>query len=122
MIIGRLEAPFQETIAMAATASSEICGFLQGPPMSVADIYANARALSGYLREKAAEIEEARHLPADVVARVRAAGLFRLTMPKIWVGTVSRVLELQKFCTPQWESLRRKLSHRLSREPESLPF
>lgn len=35
-----------------------------GEPMSPADIYANARALSGYLREKSAEIDEARRLPA----------------------------------------------------------
>jgi indole-3-acetate monooxygenase len=73
-------------IPMAATASSTTPGFLEGPSMSVSDIYANARALSGYLKEKAAEIDEARRLPADVVARVREAGLFRLTMPRIWGG------------------------------------
>jgi alkylation response protein AidB-like acyl-CoA dehydrogenase len=61
--------------------------------MSVSDIYANARALSGYLREKAAEIDEARRLPAEVVARVREAGLFRLTMPKIWGGPEFSTIE-----------------------------
>jgi alkylation response protein AidB-like acyl-CoA dehydrogenase len=71
---------------MAATASSTTSGFLPGPSMSMEDIYANARSLSPYLRDKAAEIEEARRLPPDVVARVRAAGLFRLTMPKTWGG------------------------------------
>jgi alkylation response protein AidB-like acyl-CoA dehydrogenase len=78
---------------MAATASSTTRGFLQGPSMSVSDIYANARALRGYLREKAAEIDEARRLPADVVARVREAGLFRLTMPKIWGGPEFTTIE-----------------------------
>jgi len=78
---------------MAATASSTMPGFLQGPSMSVADIYANARALSGFLRDKAAEIDEARRLPPDVAARVRDAGLFRLTMPKIWGGPELSTIE-----------------------------
>jgi alkylation response protein AidB-like acyl-CoA dehydrogenase len=54
--------------------------------MNFADIYANARALSGYLREKSAEIDEARKLPGDVVERLREAGMFRLMMPKEWGG------------------------------------
>jgi indole-3-acetate monooxygenase len=61
--------------------------------MSVSDIYANARALSGYLREKAAEIEEARRLPPEVAARLRDAGMFRLAMPKIWGGPELSTLE-----------------------------
>ncbi len=64
-----------------------------GPLMSVADIYANARALSGYLREKSTAIDEARRLPADVVTRVREAGLFRLTMPKTWGGPELSTME-----------------------------
>ena len=59
---------------------------LVSPPMSAADIHANARALSGYLREKSDEIEEARRLPSEVVARLREAGMFRLMMPKEWGG------------------------------------
>jgi indole-3-acetate monooxygenase len=78
---------------MAATASSTTRNFLQGPPMSASDIYANARALSGYFKEKATEIDEARRLPADVVARVREAGLFRLAMPKIWGGPEFSTIE-----------------------------
>ena len=54
--------------------------------MSAADIYANAKALSVYLRDKAAEIDEARRLPKDVAARLRDAGMFRLMMPKEWGG------------------------------------
>jgi len=38
--------------------------------------------LSGYLREKSAEIEEARRLPGEVVTRLRDAGMFRLMMRK----------------------------------------
>lgn len=54
--------------------------------MSSADIYANARAMSGFLREKSVEIDEARRLPSNVVARLREAGMFRLMMPKEWGG------------------------------------
>ena len=57
-----------------------------GPPMSVSDIYANARALAGYLREKSAEIDAARRLPPEVAARLRDAGMFRLMMPMEWGG------------------------------------
>jgi indole-3-acetate monooxygenase len=55
-------------------------------PMSAADIHANARGLSGYLREKSDEIENARRLPAEVAERLRDAGMFRLMMPKEWGG------------------------------------
>lgn len=71
---------------MVASASSPRRDFLEGPAMSIADIFANARALSGYFKEKAAEVDEARRLPAEVAGRVRDAGLFRLTMPKSWGG------------------------------------
>jgi len=54
--------------------------------LSVADIYANARAMADFLREKSSEIEQSRRLPPEVVARVRDAGMFRITMPKSWGG------------------------------------
>ncbi len=66
---------------------------LAGAPMSVSDIYANARALSGYLREKSAEIDEARRLPPEVAARLRDAGMFRIAMPKIWGGPELSTIE-----------------------------
>ena len=53
-----------------------------GDPMSTADIYTNARALGDFLREQSDAIEEARTLPAEVVKRMREAGLFRIAMPK----------------------------------------
>jgi len=59
----------------------------------VSDIYANARALSGYLKEQSYACDEARRLPSDVVARVREAGLFRLTMPRIWGGPELSTIE-----------------------------
>jgi alkylation response protein AidB-like acyl-CoA dehydrogenase len=57
-----------------------------GPAMSTAEIYANARALAGYLREKSPDIDLARRLPTEVAARLREAGMFRLMMPKEWGG------------------------------------
>jgi alkylation response protein AidB-like acyl-CoA dehydrogenase len=64
-----------------------------GPPMSVSDIYANARGLSAYLKEQSAAIDEARRLPPEVVARVREAGMFRLAMPKDWSGPELSTIE-----------------------------
>jgi indole-3-acetate monooxygenase len=77
---------------MTATAVNR-SGVLPGPPLSVSDIYANARALSGYLKEQSNACDEARRLPPDVVARVRDAGLFRLTMPRIWGGPELSTIE-----------------------------
>ncbi len=68
-------------------------GPLPGRQLSASDIYANARALSAYFREQSAVIDDARRLPAEVVARVREAGLFRLTMPKIWGGPELSTIE-----------------------------
>jgi alkylation response protein AidB-like acyl-CoA dehydrogenase len=64
-----------------------------GLPMSVADIYANARSLGAYLKDKSAEIDEARRLPAEVAARVREARMFRLAMPKDWGGPELSIME-----------------------------
>lgn len=74
-------------------AASPVSGPQVGTSMSVADIYANARGLSGYLKEKSEEIDEARRLPPDVVARVREAGMFRLAMPKDWGGPELSTIE-----------------------------
>jgi indole-3-acetate monooxygenase len=71
---------------MAASASSRVAEYQAGLPMTASEIFANARALSGYFREKSQEIDETRRLPAEVVERARAAGLFRIAMPKIWGG------------------------------------
>jgi alkylation response protein AidB-like acyl-CoA dehydrogenase len=77
----------------AASASPNASGYQAGPPLSAAEIVANARALSGYFKEQSQAIDDARRLPAEVVARARAAGLFRIAMPKIWGGPEFSTLE-----------------------------
>lgn len=89
---GGSEAESQGRITVTATASA-VSRAQAGRSMSVSDIYANARGLSGYLKEKSAEIEEARRLPKEVVARIREAGMFRLMMPKSWGGPELSLIE-----------------------------
>lgn len=57
-------------------------------PLSGSDILANARALADSIRTKdlAAEYDRIRRLPADIVEEIRAAGIMRMNMPKIWGG------------------------------------
>lgn len=56
--------------------------------LSAADIRARVAALAGEIRERnlAAEFDELRMLPVDVVDRLRAAGVFRMNMPRSWGG------------------------------------
>lgn len=56
--------------------------------LSGSDILANARALAGAIRSKdlAAEYDRIRMLPADIVEQIRAAGIMRMNMPRIWGG------------------------------------
>lgn len=49
-------------------------------------ILANARALEPLLREEAGEAERARRLTPRAVEALRAAGVFRMTMPGSWGG------------------------------------
>lgn len=67
----------------------------QGPPLSGSDILRNARALAEDVRSKdlAAEYDRLRQLPADIVEQVRAAGIMRMNMPKIWGGPEMTSLE-----------------------------
>jgi alkylation response protein AidB-like acyl-CoA dehydrogenase len=67
-----------------------------GIPMSVADIYANARAIAPFLREQSDAIEEARTLPREVVTRMKDAGLFRISMPKSWGGPQFSTIEINE--------------------------
>ncbi len=78
---------------MGSESTAPKCASAHDTPMSAADIYANARALSGYLREQSAAIDEARKLPAEVVTRLREGGMFRLMMPKEWGGPELRPSE-----------------------------
>lgn len=51
------------------------------PPTTAAEIKARAAALVPELRERSAEIEQARSLPPDIVARLKATGVFRMGVP-----------------------------------------
>lgn len=52
------------------------------------DILANARALADSIRDEnlAAEYDRIRRLPAEVVERIREAGIMRMNMPRSWGG------------------------------------
>ena len=67
-----------------------------GAPMSIADIYKNARALGPFLRERSDAIEEARTLTPEVAQRMRDAGLFRIAMPKAWGGPELSTIEINE--------------------------
>jgi len=56
--------------------------------LSASDILANARALAESIRSRdlALEYDRLRRLPADIVAEIRAAGIMRMNMPRIWGG------------------------------------
>ncbi|GAA2556662.1 MULTISPECIES: acyl-CoA dehydrogenase family protein [Streptomyces] len=55
-------------------------------PNTAAEILAAAKALAPQLRERAAEIEQNRRLPADVVELIRSTGAFRMGFSKAWGG------------------------------------
>ena len=52
------------------------------PPVTAGEVLARAKALVPELRARADEIERARRLPEDVVEKVRAAGVFRMGVPR----------------------------------------
>ncbi|MFD0201499.1 MULTISPECIES: acyl-CoA dehydrogenase family protein [Saccharothrix] len=54
--------------------------------LTASDILARAKDLVPVLRERAADIEAARRLPADVVELLREAGVFRMAVPVSWGG------------------------------------
>lgn len=60
----------------------------EGTPLSAAEILHNARELAARVRDKdlAAEYDRLRCLPEDIVAEIRAAGIMRMNMPRIWGG------------------------------------
>jgi len=67
-----------------------------GAPMSVADIYKNARELGPFLRQQSDAIEAARTLPPEVAQRMRDAGMFRIAMPKSWGGPELSTIEINE--------------------------
>jgi indole-3-acetate monooxygenase len=54
--------------------------------LSSAEILANVRALAPEIQSRGDEIAALRRLPADLVVKLRAAGVFRMAMPKAWGG------------------------------------
>lgn len=70
-----------------------------GPATTSEELVARARALAPSLREAAEEIDAARQLPPRIVALLREAGCFRMSMPAAWGGcetdplTQNRVVE-----------------------------
>ncbi|NJP42665.1 acyl-CoA dehydrogenase family protein [Actinacidiphila epipremni] len=55
-------------------------------PVTAADLLARARELAPTLRERAADIEQHRKLPADVVELLRGTGVFRMCWGREWGG------------------------------------
>lgn len=55
-------------------------------PTTAAEILARAKALAPVLRARSEEIEQARHLPQDVVELLRDTGVFRMAVKKEWGG------------------------------------
>ena len=54
--------------------------------LSSVDILANVRALTPEIQSRGDEIATLRRLPADLVLKLKAAGAFRMAMPKAWGG------------------------------------
>ena len=55
---------------------------------------AAARALEAELRERGGEIESAGEVPADLVQRMRAQGLFEATVPRMYGGTERHAVDV----------------------------
>jgi alkylation response protein AidB-like acyl-CoA dehydrogenase len=54
--------------------------------LSTANILENVRALAPEIQSRSDEIAALRRLPADLVVKLKAAGAFRMAMPKAWGG------------------------------------
>jgi indole-3-acetate monooxygenase len=54
--------------------------------LSAADILSAVRALAPEIQARGDEIASLRRLPADLVSKLKAAGAFRIAMPKAWGG------------------------------------
>jgi alkylation response protein AidB-like acyl-CoA dehydrogenase len=54
--------------------------------MTSEEILANARALAPEIQRRAAETAKLRRIPADLAAKLKDAGVFRVMFPKSWGG------------------------------------
>ncbi|GAA3299699.1 MULTISPECIES: acyl-CoA dehydrogenase family protein [Dactylosporangium] len=57
-------------------------GETASPPADAAEVLRRAQALAPVLRDRAEDIERNRRLPADVVAALKATGVFRMGFPR----------------------------------------
>src|SRR6185437_14819185 len=55
-------------------------------PMTSEEILANVRALVPEIQSRTGETAKLRRLPADLVAKLRAAGVFQIMFPRSWGG------------------------------------
>jgi alkylation response protein AidB-like acyl-CoA dehydrogenase len=55
-------------------------------PLAAADIITAVRALAAEIQLRGDEIAALRRLPVDLVDKLKAAGVFRMAMPKAWGG------------------------------------
>jgi alkylation response protein AidB-like acyl-CoA dehydrogenase len=55
-------------------------------PLSAAEIINAVRALAPEIQSRGDEIAALRRLPLDLVTKLKAAGVFRMAMPKAWGG------------------------------------
>ena len=55
-------------------------------PLAAADIITAVRALAPEIQSRGDEIAALRRLPIDLVRKLKAAGVFRMAMPKAWGG------------------------------------
>src|SRR6185437_1081332 len=55
-------------------------------PMTSEEILANVRALVPEIQSRTTETAKLRRIPADLVAKLRAAGVFRIMFPRTWGG------------------------------------
>ena len=67
----------------------------EGRPLDGEDILQNAKELAARIRDKdlASQYDELRMLPPDIVEEIRAAGIMRMNMPKIWGGPEMTAME-----------------------------
>jgi alkylation response protein AidB-like acyl-CoA dehydrogenase len=55
-------------------------------PLGAADIISAVRSLAPEIQSRGDEIAALRRLPIDLVTKLKAAGVFRMAMPKAWGG------------------------------------
>ncbi|MYZ35136.1 MULTISPECIES: acyl-CoA dehydrogenase family protein [unclassified Streptomyces] len=74
------------TNALIRTPGTTSAKPLERSPETAEEILSRAGEALPVLRERAAAVEENRHLPSDVVELLRGIGAFRAAMPKEWGG------------------------------------